>query len=140
MIYIILTIVLPMILASVAGVAYGYNQVQRHYYKNFAVKHPNHNALFWGPEQWKNKWKNGDKSQGEAFWGSSRWFVVFTDAHHLTMWLFSGLWYLAAAILAGGLFHLLTFDIHLIGLWAFGSVMLYLLKGAFFEAIHKRYE
>lgn len=30
-----------------------------------------------------NKWKNGDKSQGERFFGSSRWFVMFTDAWHL---------------------------------------------------------
>ena len=28
---------------------------------------------------WKNKWKNGK----EKFWGSSRWFVMFTDAWHL---------------------------------------------------------
>jgi len=28
---------------------------------------------------WKNKWKNGK----EKFWGSSRWFVSFTDAWHL---------------------------------------------------------
>lgn len=31
---------------------------------------------------WKNKWKNGDYRQGEKFWGSSRWFVPFTDAFH----------------------------------------------------------
>lgn len=30
-----------------------------------------------------NKWKNGDKSQGEKFFGSSRWFVALTDAWHL---------------------------------------------------------
>lgn len=32
---------------------------------------------------WQNKWKNGDKAQGEKFWGSSRWFVALTDAWHL---------------------------------------------------------
>lgn len=32
---------------------------------------------------WQNKWKNGDKKQGEMFWGSSRWFVMFTDGWHL---------------------------------------------------------
>ena len=31
----------------------------------------------------KNKWKNGDKKQGEKFFGSSRWFVALTDAWHL---------------------------------------------------------
>ena len=33
---------------------------------------------------WRNKWKNGDPNQGEKFWGSSRWFVPFTDAFHFT--------------------------------------------------------
>ena len=32
---------------------------------------------------WQSKWKNGDKAQGEKFWGSSRWFVALTDAWHL---------------------------------------------------------
>ena len=32
---------------------------------------------------WRNKWKNGDNNQGERFWGSSRWFVIFTDKWHL---------------------------------------------------------
>ena len=34
-------------------------------------------------KSWVNKWKNGDPKQGEKFWGSSRWFVLFTDAWHL---------------------------------------------------------
>jgi len=31
---------------------------------------------------WQNKYKNGDKKQGEKFFGSTRWFVAFTDAWH----------------------------------------------------------
>ena len=31
-------------------------------------------------ESWRNKWKNGDPKQGEAFPGSSTVFVLFTDA------------------------------------------------------------
>ena len=39
---------------------------------------------FWLKElSWVNKYKNGLKSKGEKFWGSSRWFVMFTDAWHL---------------------------------------------------------
>jgi hypothetical protein len=39
---------------------------------------------FWIKDlSWQNKWKNGDKSQGEKFFGSSRWFVAQTDAWHL---------------------------------------------------------
>lgn len=42
------------------------------------------NPLFWDKSQsWKNKWKNGDASQGEKFPGSSTIFVSFTDAWHL---------------------------------------------------------
>ena len=42
------------------------------------------NPFFWHKNiAWANKWKNGDKSQGERFFGSSRWFVMFTDAWHL---------------------------------------------------------
>ena len=42
------------------------------------------NPFFWHKNiAWKNKWKNGDKSQGEKFFGSSCWFVGFTDAWHL---------------------------------------------------------
>ena len=38
---------------------------------------------WWNPyKSWKNKWKNGDKSQGEKFLFSSTLFVFTTDAWH----------------------------------------------------------
>lgn len=41
-------------------------------------------AKFWNPAiSWRNKWRNGRKSDGEKFWGSSRWFVSLTDGWHL---------------------------------------------------------
>ena len=47
------------------------------------------NPLFWHKNKsWQNKWKNGDKKQGEKIFGSSRWFVLFTDAWHLFGLLF----------------------------------------------------
>ena len=36
---------------------------------------------------WKNKWKNGDRSQGERFLGSSTVFVMFTDFWHFVKFL-----------------------------------------------------
>lgn len=40
--------------------------------------------IYWvKSKSWVNEWKNGDPKQGEKFWGSSRWFVSFTDAWHL---------------------------------------------------------
>jgi len=42
------------------------------------------NQMFWRKDTaWVNKWKNGDKSQGEKFWGSSTVFVMFMDGWHL---------------------------------------------------------
>jgi hypothetical protein len=32
---------------------------------------------------WQNKWKNGDRNQGEKFFGSSTFLVWTTDAWHL---------------------------------------------------------
>jgi hypothetical protein len=39
---------------------------------------------FTNPEfSWQNKWKNGDRTQGELFFGSSTFLVWTTDAWHL---------------------------------------------------------
>ena len=41
-------------------------------------------SMFWNPQySWRNKWKNLDPSQGEAFWQSSRLLVGLTDGWHL---------------------------------------------------------
>lgn len=39
-------------------------------------------------EGWKNKWKNGDRAQGERFPGSSTFFVAYTDGWHLSQMFF----------------------------------------------------
>lgn len=36
---------------------------------------------------WRNKWKDGDKSQGERFFGSSTFLVWITDFWHLAKML-----------------------------------------------------
>jgi hypothetical protein len=42
---------------------------------------------FWHPVfASTNKWKNGKKENGEAFWGSSRWFVVLTEGKKIFKW------------------------------------------------------
>jgi hypothetical protein len=49
--------------------------------------HFDKNNYFWNPSlSWKNKWKNGDKSQGERFFLSSTVFVFTTDGWHLMKW------------------------------------------------------
>lgn len=51
---------------------------------------PNHklyNNKFWFPPiSCNNKWKNGDKSQGEKFFLSSTILVFLTDGWHLMKW------------------------------------------------------
>ena len=44
------------------------------------------------------KWKNGLRANGEAFWGSSRWFVLFTDFWHLSQAIFLLLMFLAIVL------------------------------------------
>lgn len=39
-------------------------------------------------DSWRNKWKNGNKNQGEKFPFSSTLFVMFTDRWHLWQSLF----------------------------------------------------
>ena len=42
------------------------------------------NSQFWQPDiSWKNKWRSGNPSNGEAFPGSSTIFVGLTDGWHL---------------------------------------------------------
>lgn len=46
--------------------------------------HEMYKSMFWNPMySWRNKWKNLDPSQGEAFWQSSRLLVCLTDGWHL---------------------------------------------------------
>ena len=49
-------------------------------------------------QSWKNKWKNGDKEQGEKFIGSSTVLVGFTDLWHFSQLIFHSSWQLAIAI------------------------------------------
>ena len=47
---------------------------------------------------WVNKWKNGDKEQGERFFLSSTVLVGFTDLWHFAQLVFHSSWQLAIAI------------------------------------------
>jgi len=49
-------------------------------------------------QSWKNKWKNGDKEQGERFFLSSTVLVGFTDLWHFAQLVFHSSWQLAIAI------------------------------------------
>ena len=69
-------------LIIIAGISNAIMDVIRFRYSTSVFKKFK-NQQWWNPSiSWRNKWKNGDHTQGEKFWGSSRWFVRFTDAWH----------------------------------------------------------
>lgn len=73
-------------------------------------------GTFWNPsESWKNKWKNGDRNQGERFCGSSTIFVSFTDSWHL----FKG------AMLVAILSAIITFDMYyIVEIWWLNALII----------------
>ena len=87
------------------------------------------NRLFWHKHKSSvNKWKNGDKAQGERFFGSSRWFVLFTDAWHLFGVLFRA-FYAKVYICIGLLIS--------INIWyTFGVLVAYVIFATTFHIFH----
>jgi len=56
-------------------------------------------AQFWNPDiSWRNKWKDGDPAQGEAFPLSSTALVWITDAWHLLQFIMLTCFQLAIAL------------------------------------------
>ena len=71
------------------------DKLQYHFYRSI---YQNWNPKFWDPElSWRNKWKWGDPTAGEAFLGSSHILVTFTDGWHLmkTIWI----WFICCTVL-----------------------------------------
>ena len=87
------------------------------------------NPLFWHKNKsWQNKWKNGDKSQGEKFWLSSTFFVAQTDAWHLFGVLFRTTF--AKAYICVGL--LISINIW----YAFASIVVYIIFATTFHIFY----
>jgi hypothetical protein len=78
--------VLPCLSMFVAGAFNGVNQDLLFHYHEFENTFPNASRQFWDPSiSWRNKYMNGDPSQGEAFPGSSTIFASVTDGYHATV-------------------------------------------------------
>ena len=76
--------VLPAALSGISGASWGLHEATAYHWSAFQKRFPKANPNYWNPDiSWKNKWKNGDVEQGEAFMGSSTVFVSFTDAKHM---------------------------------------------------------
>ena len=80
-----LTLVLTLTLCLISGLFDGLAETLKWHSDKFIDKFPRQNPNFWIPSlSWVNKWKNGDPSQGEKFWLSSRALVSLTDGYHLS--------------------------------------------------------
>lgn len=76
----------PITAMFLAGAVNGINQDLLFHYYEFESTFPNANPQFWNPDiSWRNKYLNGDPTQGERFLGSSTIFVGFTDGYHSTI-------------------------------------------------------
>lgn len=80
--------ILLFILVFVAGVAKAVmDTLQFHFVSSIFYR--GKDDQFWMPSiSWKNKYKNGNKEDGESFWGSTTIFISFTDGWHLFQAIF----------------------------------------------------
>ena len=79
----IILIIISSILIAIAAMSEAImDNLQFHYFKS--IFKDREAQQFWNPLiSWSNKYKNGDKNQGEKFIGSTTLFVGLTDAWHL---------------------------------------------------------
>jgi hypothetical protein len=99
------------------------DKLQFHYdrsiFKNFK------NQQFWdGRISWRNKWKNGQKEQGEKFPGSSTFFVFTTDAWHLFQSIFLNSLFIGLFFI-GGNYDYLNGLVFLLARIVFGLIFTY---------------
>lgn len=101
---------------------------------------PTMNPLFWNPNKsWVNKWKNGDKAQGEKFFLSSTALVFLTDSWHLFKMLFLTCVFLAIILYTP------LFNTHILGATIWNTILDVVIKlnmysiiwGVVFESVSK---
>jgi hypothetical protein len=86
---------------DVIGTEHNYRQSIWNQFANYMDKkgYPFYGQQFWNKNvAWRNKWKNGDPDQGEAFFLSSRMLSTLCDGWH-TMKYFWLLHFFAAIVL-----------------------------------------
>jgi len=77
--------VAPAVLVFVSGAFDGLNQALQFRYDGFKRVFPKANDQWYNPAiSWRNKYKNGDPSQGAKYFGSTSFLVGGTDAYHAT--------------------------------------------------------
>lgn len=74
----------PAVCLGVSGAFDGTAEAIRYHYPQVKKLLPGINDQFWNTSlSWKNKYKNGDPAQGDAYFLSSTALVFTTDAFHL---------------------------------------------------------
>jgi hypothetical protein len=93
-------LIISILFFILAGISEGVmDTLQFHYHNSVFSKLDN--QLFWNPQNsWMNKYKDGNPSMGEKFWGSKTLFVGLTDAWHLfklfrNLFIFLGVFFIA---------------------------------------------
>ena len=77
-------IIISSIIYIIAGIANGFKEAYTAEPSIFGSRFKANPDGWWGSKSWKNKYKNKDPYQGEAFIGSTSIFVVFTDLNHFS--------------------------------------------------------
>jgi len=89
-------IIVIFILLLISGAFEGFNQDYLFHFGEIKKKFPN---IASNAEAWMRKWKNGDKSQGPKFFGSSTFLAWTQDLYHFTRTVTRGLFAFAFFIL-----------------------------------------
>jgi hypothetical protein len=75
-------------LVFVAGASKGFNETLQFHWSYFRKKFPNANPMWFNPAvSWRNKYKNGNRLEGEKFPLSTSVLVAFTDQYHLNTFI-----------------------------------------------------
>ena len=106
------------------------DKLKFHYSKSRFSKLKGFWKWWFRPTSWKNKWKNGDPNQGEAFFGSATIFVMITNAWHFfkavmlncffvitAFYLYDIWWHIVLCVLALNMVYGIVFELLFSWLW-----------------------
>lgn len=82
----VIQIGLAIILSMMAGFANAVMDTYAHHYDNSVFKYTK--SLFFAKDSWRNKYKNGNKEDGEKFLFSTTILCFLTDVWHLSKFVF----------------------------------------------------
>jgi len=89
-------------LVFLAGASKGFNETLQFHWKEFHRQFPHANAQWFNPAiSWRNKYKNGDPSQGSKSFLSTSVLIMFTDQYHLNNFITKMSWGTAIVIKLG---------------------------------------